>query len=123
MKKIFILFLFFNFSYAFASDLKTNFTNEAFLKAQNNGKTVVVYSWNKYCLTCNKQKKILKQAKRDFQDVIFFNIEHVKNKDIVKDLNIRYWSTIVVYKNNKQITKAVGLVDKEEIYSLIKRGI
>ena len=123
MKKILILFFLFNFSNAFASEFKTNFTNEEFLKAQNDGKAVVVYSWNKYCLTCNKQKKILKEAREDFQDVIFLYIEHTKNKKIVKDLNINFWSTIAVYKNNKEISKAVGLVEKEKIYTLIKTGI
>ena len=123
MKKILILFLLFNFSNVSASEFVTNFNKETFVLAQKNGKTVVVYSWNKYCVTCNKQKSILKQAKKDFKDVIFFYIEHTKNKNIVRDLNISFWSTIVVYKNNKEITKAVGLVDKNEIYSLIKKGI
>jgi len=123
MKKILILFILLNFTNVSASEFVTNFNREAFVQAQDKGKTVVVYSWNKYCSTCNKQKLILKQAKKDFQDVIFFYIEHTKNKNIVKDLKISFWSTIVVYKNNKEITKAVGLVDKKEIYSLIKKGI
>ena len=123
MKKILILFLLFNFSNLSASEFVTNFNKEEFVQAQENGKTVVVYSWNKYCSTCNKQKPILRQAKNDFQNVIFFYIEHTKNKKTVKDLNISFWSTIAVYKNNKEITKAVGLVDKKEIYSLIKKGI
>ena len=123
MKKILIIFLLFNFSNVSASEFVTNFNKEAFLQAQDNGKTVVVYTWNKYCLTCNKQKPILQQAKKDFEDVIFFYIEHTKNKNIVNNLNISYWSTIAVYKNNKEIIKAVGLVDKKEIYSLIKKGI
>ncbi len=123
MKKVFILFILFNFSNVSASEFVTNFNREAFVQAQDKGKTVVVYSWNKYCSTCNKQKLILKQAKEDFQDVIFFYIEHTKNKNTVKDLKISFWSTIAVYKNNKEITKAVGLVDKKEIYSLIKKGI
>ena len=123
MKKILILFLLFNFTNASASEFVTNFNKEAFLQAQDNGKTVIVYSWNKYCVTCNKQKPILRQAKKDFADVIFFYIEHTKNKNAVKDLNINFWSTIVVYKNNKEIAKAVGLVDKKKIYSLIKKGI
>jgi len=123
MKKILILILLFNFSNATASEFVTNFNKEAFLQAQDKGKTVVVYSWNKYCLTCNKQKAILKQAKNDFHDVIFYYIEHTKNKSTVNDLKISFWSTIVVYKNNKEISKAVGLTDKKEIYSLIKKGI
>ena len=63
MKKILILFLLFNFTNAFASEFVTNFNKEAFAQAQDKGKTVVVYSWNKYCRTCNKQKTILKEAK------------------------------------------------------------
>ena len=80
MKKILILFLLFNFSNVSASEFVTNFNKEAFLQAQDNGKTVVVYTWNKYCLTCNKQKPILRQAKKDFEDVIFFisNIQKIK---------------------------------------------
>ena len=123
MKKILILIFFFNFSNALSSEFSTNFTKKAFEKAQNSGKTVVVYSWNKYCTTCAKQKPVLKQAKKDFEDILFFNIEHVKNKNLVKDLNINFWSTIVVYKNKKEIAKAVGLVDKKKIYTLIKTGI
>ncbi|MDC0232050.1 thioredoxin family protein [Pelagibacteraceae bacterium] len=123
MKKILILILLFNFSSAFASEFVTNFNKNTFTQAQDQGKTVVVYSWNKYCRTCNKQKLILKEAKKDFENVIFLYIEHTKNKKIVKDLKINFWSTIAVYKNNKEISKAVGLVDKEEIYSLIEKGI
>ena len=123
MKKIFILILFFNFSNALASEFDTNFTKDFFEQAQEKGRTVVVYSWNKYCGTCSKQKPILKQAKKDFEDILFMYIEHVKYKDLVKELNINFWSTIAVYKNNKQITKAVGLIKKEQNYSLIKKGI
>jgi len=72
MKKILILFILLNFTNVSASEFVTNFNREAFVQAQDKGKTVVVYSWNKYCSTCNKQKLILKQAKKDFQDVIFF---------------------------------------------------
>ena len=123
MKKILILILFFKFSYVFASEFNTNFKKETFEQAQDNGKTVVIYSWNKYCVTCAKQKPVLTQAKKDFENVVFMYIEHVKNKDLVKNLNINFWSTIAVYKDKKQIAIAVGLTDKDQIYSLIKKGI
>ena len=123
MKKILLLILFFNFSNAFASEYVTNFTKEVFEQAQNNGKTVVVYSWNKYCFTCAKQKPILKQAKKEFEGVLFLYIEHTKNKNLLKGLNINHWSTIAVYKENQQIAKGVGIVKKDEIYSLIEKGI
>jgi thiol-disulfide isomerase/thioredoxin len=123
MKKILVLILFFNFSNLFASEFVTNFTMTAFQQAQKDGKTVVVYSWNKYCGTCAKQKPILKQAKQDFKNVLFLSYEQTKNKDLANFLNINFWSTIAVYKDNKQIRKVIGLYKKEEIYSLIKEGI
>ena len=123
MKKILIIiFTIISFE-AFGDEFKTNFTIDIFKKAQNNGKTVVVYSWNKYCTTCAKQKPILKQAEKDFKDFFFLNFEQTKYKDIAKFLNIDYWSTIAVYKNNKEIVKAIGLDGKNAVYSLIKKGI
>ena len=107
---------------AFAEEVKMNFTKDAFESAQKYGKTVVVNSWNKWCYTCVKQDKIIKQAKKDFNDVLFLSYAQ-KNKDIAKYLNIDYRSTIVIYKNNKEIARAVGITKKKEIYSLIEKGI
>ena len=107
---------------AFAEEVKMNFTKDAFESAQKSGKTVVVNSWNKWCYTCVKQEKIIKQAKKDFNDVLFLSYAQ-KNKDIAKYLNIDYRSTIVIYKNNKEIVRAVGITKKKEIYSLIEKGI
>jgi len=123
MKKILVLVLIFSFSNVSASEFGTNFTKEKFEKAQKEGKTVVVYSWNKFCGTCAKQKPILKQAKKDFENILFLDFEHTKNKDIAKYLNITFWSTIVVYKNNKEVKKAIGLYNKDDIYSLINEGV
>ena len=96
------------------------FTKDKFRNAQLSGKTVVINSWNKTCRTCAKQVKILKQAKRDFQDVIFLSYEQTKDKDIAKLLNIDYWTTIVVYKNNKEISRSIGETNKKKIYSQIR---
>ena len=124
MKKfLLIVFLLISTNAFSATNYKSNFTIEKFEKAKKNGETVVITAWAQYCGTCKKQKPILKQAKEDFENVLFLFIEHTKNKNLVKELNINHWSTIVVYKNNKKITSSVGLVDKDQIYSLIKKGI
>ena len=90
---------------------------------QDDGKIVVVHSWNKYCNTCSKQKPILKKAKKDFKNIIFMNFEQTRNKDIAKLLKINYWATIVVYKNNNELAREIGIYNKEDIYNLIKKGI
>ena len=122
MKKFLFIISFILSTNTFAAEVKMNFTKDAFESAQKTGKTVVVNSWNKWCYTCVKQEKIIKQAKKDFSDVLFLSYAQ-KNKDIAKYLNIDYRSTIVIYKDSKEIVRAVGITKKEEIYSLIEKGI
>ena len=120
MKKILIfILLMFGFTTTVLSK-ETTFTNEIFKKSQSNGKTIVIHSWNKTCTTCAKQVKILDKAKQDFKDIIFLSFEQTKDKDIAKFLSIDYWTTIVVYRDNKEVSRSIGQTNKEKIYSQIK---
>ena len=122
MKKLLFILFFILSSNVFAAEIEINFTKDTFESAQRSGKTVVVNSWNKWCYTCVKQVKIIKEAKNDFKDILFLSYEQ-KNKDIAKYLNIDFRSTIVIYKDNKETARAIGITKKEDIYSLIKKGI
>ena len=120
MKKILISIIVFLCINSIVLSKETTFTSEIFEKSQEDGKTVVIHSWNKTCSTCAEQVKILDQAKKDFEDTIFLSFEQTKDKKIAKFLSIDYWTTIVVYKNNKEISRTIGQTNKEEIYSQIK---
>ena len=50
---------------------------EKFEKAQLDGKTIVIHSWNKNCGLCAKQSKILANAINDFEDVEFLFYEQI----------------------------------------------
>ncbi len=121
--KILAFFIMLISTTSFAGDYETNFNIEKFKFAQNNGKIVVIHSWNKSCGTCAKQKPILEKAKKDFENIIFMNFEQTKNKDIAELLKIDYWTTIVVYKDNKELAREIGLYNERDIYNLIKKGI
>ena len=121
--KILAFFILLISTSSFAGEYGTNFNIEKFKFAQNNGKIVVIHSWNKSCGTCAKQKPILEKAKKDFENVIFMNFEQTKNKDIAELLKIDYWTTIVVYKDNKELAREIGLYNERDIYNLIKKGI
>ena len=121
--KILAFFILLISTSSFAGEYETNFNIEKFKFAQNNGKIVVIHSWNKSCSTCAKQKPILEKAKKDFENVIFMNFEQTKNKDIAELLKIDYWTTIVVYKDNKELAREIGLYNENDIYNLIKKGI
>jgi thioredoxin 1 len=121
--KILAFFILLISTSSFANEYEANFNIEKFKSAQKNGEIVVIHSWNKSCSTCAKQKPILEKAKKDFQNVIFMNFEQTKNRDIANLLKIDYWTTIVVYKNNKELAREIGLYKEEDIYNLIKKGI
>ena len=120
MKKILILiFTLLSFN-AFAVDKSTTFNNEIFQKAQLEGKTVVINSWNETCTTCAAQIKILDQAQVEFKDILFLSFEQEKDKAIAKQLGIDYWTTIVIYQNKEEVYRSIGQMDKDKIYSALK---
>mgnify|MGYP006120714783 FL=1 len=120
MKKIFIIiFTLISFN-SFAVDKSTTFDNKIFKKAQLGGKIVVINSWNETCTTCKAQIKILNQAEKDFEDILFLSFEQEKDKTIAKQLGIDYWTTIVIYQNNKEVYRSIGQMNKDKIYSAIK---
>ena len=123
MKKfLFLLFTITCFS-ASAVEKKTNFSIEIFEKAKTDGRTIVVNSYEVWCGTCGIQTKILDQAEKEFKDIIFLSYEQSKNKDIAKQLNIKFWTTILVFKGNEEKARIIGQTDKDEIYKAILKGI
>jgi len=119
MKKIFIILLTLISFNAFAVNKSTTFSNEIFKKAQAEGKIIVINSWNETCYTCAKQIKILDEAEKEFNNVLFLSFEQTTDKEIAKLLGIEYWTTIVVYKGNKEVSRTIGQTTKSEIYSQI----
>tara|TARA_X000000368_G_scaffold393479_1_gene359234 strand:+ start:3023 stop:3391 length:369 start_codon:yes stop_codon:yes gene_type:complete len=119
MKNILIILIFLLPFNASAVEKSTTFTLEIFNKAQTEGKTVVINSWNKTCFTCKKQVEILDQAEKKFKDVLFLSYEQ-KNKNIADFLKIDYWTTIVIYQNNKEIYRSLGETNEDVIFEKIE---
>ena len=103
-----------------ASEKKTTFSKDLFKKAQLEGKVVVVSSWIKYCYSCASQMKVLKKAKNDFENIEYFAFD-VTNEKISNFFNVQYQSTILIFKNNKEVYRSIGETTEKEIYSAIKK--
>ena len=122
MKKIiFLIIILFPLSLN-AGEKKTTFTNEIFNKAQSDGKTVVVSSWIKYCTSCASQMKALKDVEKDFNNLVYLNFD-VREKEIAKQLNIQFQTTLVIYKNNEEVYRSLGELSKDKIYKAINSVI
>ena len=122
MKKIFILILCL-FAFNNSSIAKeTTFNKELFDKAQSEGKIVIVSSWIKYCTSCASQMKVLDKAKNDFENIEYFKFD-VRNKEIANLLNVQYQTTLLIFKDNKEIYRSVGETSKDLIYKAISSSI
>jgi len=120
MKKIFIFII---CVFAFSANAKeTTFNKELFDKAQLDGKVVIVSSWVKYCTSCASQMKVLDKAKNDFNNIEYFKFD-VRNKEIADLFNIQYQTTLLIFKNNKEVYRSIGETSKEAIYKAIKSSI
>ena len=122
MKKLLILLLIilpFNLAVA---EKQTTFDNDIFNKAQSDGKTVIVSSWIKYCTSCASQMKALKDVEKDFDNLIYLTFD-ITNREIAKQLNIQFQTTLVIYKNNKEVYRSLGELTKDKIYKAINSVI
>ena len=120
MRKIFILiFCLFAFN---VNAKETTFDKTLFDKAQSEGKIVVVSSWVKYCTSCASQMKVLEKAKNDFNNIEYFAFD-VSNKEIAKFFNVQYQTTLLIFKDNKEVYRSIGETTKELIYDALKSSI
>ena len=122
MKKI-LIFLFCILALnANALEKETTFSKDLFDKAQSDGKVVVVSSWIKYCSSCASQMKVLNKAKNDFETIEYFTFE-VTNREIADLLKVQYQTTLLIFKNNKEVYRSIGETSREEIYKALKSSI
>ncbi len=122
MKKIltlvFCLFIFSSNTIA----KETTFNKESFNKALSEGKLVVVSSWIKYCTSCASQIKVMKKAINEFDNIEYFAFD-VTNKEIANSFNVQYQTTLLIFKDGKEVYRSIGETSKSLIYKAIQSSI
>ena len=122
MKKILVIITILFASISLSSAKETTFKKELFDKALSDGNVVVVSSWIKYCTSCASQMKVLDKAKNDFDNIEYFKFD-VTNKEIAEFFNIKYQTTLLIFKDNKEVYRSIGETTKELIYDALKSSI
>jgi|TARA_B100001758_G_C17759374_1_gene279326 thioredoxin 1 len=122
MKKILVFICFLLLFYSNAIGKETTYSKELFDKALSDGKVVVVSSWIKYCTSCASQMKLLNKAKNDFDNIEYFAFD-VTNVEIAKFFNVQYQTTLIIFKDNKEVYRSIGETTKELIYNALKSYI
>ena len=79
-------------------------------------------SWIKYCPSCASQMKVLEKVKNDFDNIEYFAFD-VTNREISDMFNVQYQTTLLIFKNNKEVYRSIGEIKKEAIYKALKSSI
>ena len=122
MKKFLIFICFVLALTSKATSKETTYDKQLFDKALSEGKVVVVSSWIKYCSSCAGQMEVLKKAKKDFENMEYFAFD-VTNKDIAQFFNVQYQTTLLIFKDNKEVYRSIGETTKELIYEALNSSI
>ena len=122
MKKILVIITIIFATIPLSYAKETTFKKELFDKALSDGKVVVVSSWIKYCTSCASQMKVLDKAKSDFDNIEYFKFD-VTNKEIAEFFNIQYQTTLLIFKDNKEVYRSIGETTKELIYDALNSSI
>jgi thioredoxin-like negative regulator of GroEL len=59
----------------------------------------------------------------EYKNVTFYQLEYDTQKDLLKTLKVRSQSTIIVFKNGKEVARATGDTKESALAKLTKQAI
>jgi thioredoxin 1 len=97
----------------------------AFDAAVNSGKPVLVEISAPWCPICKTQKPILAKLLADpkYKDFTAFEIDFDSGKANVRKLGATAQSTLLVYKDGKEVGRSVGETQPEWIEDLLDKAV
>lgn len=86
---------------------------------------VLVHVTAPWCETCQAQKPIVSEllGKPDFASMKKFDIDFDSQKDILAELRVTTQSTMIVFRDGKEIDRQVGQTDPAEIEAFMRKAL
>ncbi len=109
---------------AFAAG-KTPFSQKAFEAAQAAGRPILIDVSAPWCPTCRAQAPILSKlaAEPRFRNLAFFNVDFDSMKDVLRSLNVRSQSTLIVFRGRQEAGRSTGDTNPASIEALLAKAI
>jgi thiol-disulfide isomerase/thioredoxin len=106
---------------ALADAVSIPYTPSALADAQKEGKSIVVDVYADWCPTCQAQKPIMSELKRDpaAKDILFITVDFDKEKDFLRAHRVAYQSTIIVFKGSQELARSTAETNRDRLRSLV----
>ncbi len=101
------------------------YTQQEFDTLLAEGKTLVIHIHADWCGTCKAQDIQINEAMNsaEFKDVTFFEVDYDVQRKTLKFFNIRIQSTIIIFKNGKEVDRIAAERDAGELQTFLKKSL
>ncbi len=97
------------------------FDASAFEAAQKAGRPILVEVSAPWCPTCQAQKPILQGlfSRPELENLVVFEVDFDTRKEVLKALNVRQQSTLIVFRGATEMGRSVGDTNPASIAALL----
>ncbi len=101
------------------------FTEAAFAAAQAAGQPILIEVTAPWCPTCRAQKPHVDAVAADprMRDAVLLSVDFDSQKDVLRQLNVRSQSTLIVFNGAQERGRATGITDPNAIRDLLFRAL
>ena len=101
------------------------YTQQEFDGLLEQGKPVIVHIHADWCGTCKAQDVQIHAAMSspEFRDITFFEVDYEVQRKAVKFFNARMQSTIIVFRQGREIARSVAERDPAELQAFLKKAL
>jgi thiol-disulfide isomerase/thioredoxin len=101
------------------------YEQRAFEAARDAGKHILVHVTAPWCGECQLQKPIVAALTQqsEYADLAIFDVDFDSQKDALRALNVQTQSTLLIYKNKTEVTRAVGITRRDAIEDVLKKAL
>lgn len=101
------------------------FSTTELTSAQNAGAAVAIHFSAGWCPTCRAQSAAFQRLKTDpgLNAVTLLVADYDQEKELMKQMNVRSQSTLLVFKGKTEVIRDSGTTDLAKLQSLLARGL
>jgi thiol-disulfide isomerase/thioredoxin len=101
------------------------YSQAQFDAAQAAGRPILIEVTAPWCSVCKAQAPILTRLKNEskFKDLVAFEIDFDSQKDLLRKLNVRSQSTLIVFKGRTEVGRSTGDTNPASIAALLGKAV
>ena len=101
------------------------FAQSQFDSLMKEGKPVIIHVHAPWCPTCKTQDPIINSEIKSpaYKGVTFLEVDFDSQKEVLKEFNVSTQSTIIVFKQGKEVGRSAGKTNQADIEDLTKKAL